>query len=119
MVADSLEDVVQDVLKKRKGKAKAKGKASGKGAAQDEDCSSENEEDSEDEAGSPEANLKEEGKKPKWYDAETKNLKAERDFNRVVDGLRTAMSTTLQSMTAVVAEFRQSSDAKDVCCFQI
>ena len=53
------------------------------------------------------------GKDEKWYDAETKNLKAERDHQRAVDGLRQTMEATSASMTQGITEFRACpADAK-------
>ena len=42
-----------------------------------------------------------------WYDAETKNLKAQRDFTRGIDTLKTQMDQLEKDMSGTVAEFRQ------------
>ncbi|CAE7443624.1 unnamed protein product [Symbiodinium sp. KB8] len=49
----------------------------------------------------------------KWYDADTKNLRAEKDFNRGVQTLKENMDSQMESMAAVVVEFRaKPEDAK-------
>ena len=45
----------------------------------------------------------------KWYDAETQNLKAEKDFDRAVQVLKGNMDAQVTAMTAVVREFRADS----------
>ena len=50
----------------------------------------------------------------KWYDAETQNLKAEKDFDRAVQVLKGNMDAQVTAMTAVVREFRADSNAAKV-----
>ena len=51
----------------------------------------------------------------KWYDAETKNLKAEKDFQRGVEALRESMCSQMDSMSAAVIEFRGKPEDAKAC----
>ena len=55
----------------------------------------------------------------KWYDAETQNLKAEKDFDRSVASLKQTMIATANSMQACLTEFRNSGSSKVGICGKI
>ena len=112
LLAPDVDDLIgaAQLESQKKRKAKGKGRGGKGGEAEDKsdaECESESEPQPEEKDDAAKA------KKGKWYDADTKNLKAERDFKRQADSLRESMETVNQQMTAAVTEFRASAaDAK-------
>ena len=133
----------------RKAASKGKGKSAlqkGQGEQDDEDESEDGSDDSEDaegdddeepgEAGQAEPSAKRRktaagkskaapkagNKKASWYDAETKNLKAEKDYVRGIDVLCGSLSSLSAEMTAAVTQFRaqpQDAQAAVGCCVAV